>query len=123
MKRIRKIFIVLTIIWMIIVFCFSNEPATKSSDTSSNVIKIIINVVYGKDLSEEEVEIKIEELTPIVRKLAHYTLYLTGGLLIGIAVFTYEIDIKKKALITQLIGSIYSVTDEIHQYFIPRQKL
>ena len=120
MKNIRLIFIILTIIWMIVVFCLSNEPANKSSQTSSSVIRVALNIVYGNNLSEEEIEAKIEELTPVVRKLAHYSIYTLGGMIIGTAVFTYEIiSLKKKILITQIIGSAYSVTDELHQYFIP----
>lgn len=123
MKKLRIIFIILTIIWMITVFCFSHEPATKSSNTSARVIRTILNIVYGNDLSEEEMQLKIQELSPIIRKLAHFTLYTAGGIVIGVAVFTYNISLKKKVLITQLIGSTYSITDELHQYFIPRQKL
>ena len=123
MKKLRIIFIILTIIWMIVVFRFSHEPATKSSNTSASVIKGILNIVYGNSLSEEEIQIKIQELSPIIRKLAHFTLYTVGGIVIGIAVFTYNISLKKKILITQLIGSAYSITDELHQYFVPRKKL
>lgn len=120
MKKLRIVFIILTIIWMISVFCFSHEPSTKSSNTSANVIRTILNIVYGNSLSEEEMQTKIQELSPIIRKLAHYTLYTAGGIVIGTAAFTYNISLKRKILITQLIGSTYSITDELHQYFIPR---
>lgn len=120
MKKLRIVFIILTIVWMITVFCFSHEPATKSSNTSASVIRGILNIAYGKSLSEEEIQIKIQELSPIIRKLAHFTLYTLGGMVIGTSVFTYNISLRKKILITQLIGSTYSITDELHQYFIPR---
>lgn len=120
MKKTRVIFIILSIIWMITVFCFSHQPSDESTRTSSFVTRKIASIIYGDTLNEEELNLKIEELDPSVRKLAHYTLYLTGGILIAAAVFTYNIDTKKKIVITQSIGSIYSITDEIHQYFIPR---
>ena len=123
MKKTSIIFIILTIVWMIVVFCFSNQPSDTSKNTSLNTTKKIINIIYGNRLSEQEKGIKIEELDPIIRKLAHYTIYTIGGIIIYITLTTFEIQTKKKILITQAIGSIYAITDEIHQYFIPREKL
>lgn len=71
MNKIRILFIIFTAAWMAVVFYFSNEPKTKTEDTSSSVTEIIVRVIYG-----EEFEEKIKEIDPIIRKLAHYTLYL-----------------------------------------------
>ena len=120
MKKIRIIFMALSLIWMITVFSFSNQPKESSTNTSSFVTRKIISIIYGDNLNEEELELKIEEFDPVVRKFAHYTLYTFGGILMGMSVFTYDINTKKKIAITQGIGSIYAITDEIHQYFVPR---
>lgn len=122
MKKLRIIFIILSVIWMATVFLFSNEPSDESKNTSSFVTEIIANIIYGNNLPEEEMILKIQELDPIIRKLAHYTLYAIGGFLICSAISTYDFNIKRKTLISQGIGSIYAITDEIHQYFIPRKK-
>ncbi|MCI8519742.1 MAG: VanZ family protein [Clostridia bacterium] len=47
---------------------------------------------------------------------------LFGGILIAGVLFTFDMDLRKKILISQIIGSIYAILDEFHQYFIPRQK-
>lgn len=123
MKKTSILFIILTIVWMIVIFCFSNQPSDDSKNTSLNTTKRIVNIIYGDKLSEHEKETKIEELDPVIRKLAHYTIYTIGGIIICITLTTFEVQTKKKILVTQAIGSIYAITDEIHQYFIPRKKL
>ncbi len=119
MKKTSILFITLTIVWMILIFCFSNQPSDESKNTSSDVTRKIVNIIYQDTLSEQEKELKIEKIDPIIRKLAHYTIYTIGGIIIGLTLTTFEIQTKKKILITQAIGSIYAITDEIHQYFIP----
>lgn len=123
MKTIRIIFVILSVIWMIAVFYFSKEPSNVSSNTSSSVTKKIITIITRENLSEEEISNKVEGLDPIIRKLAHYTLYLLGGVFLSVVLYTYDKSIWQKIIISQSIGSIYSVTDEIHQYFVPRKKL
>lgn len=120
MKKVRILFIILTLMWMIATYCFSNQPADTSKNTSSSVTQKIVDILYGNKLSKEEIKVKAEELDPLIRKLAHYTLYTLGGILISVAVVTYDLTTKKKIFITQGIGSIYAITDEIHQYFVPR---
>lgn len=123
MKKINILLVILTIVWMITIFLFSNQPADSSKNTSLNATRKIVGILYRDTLSEQEKEEKIEELDPIIRKLAHYTIYTIGGIIICLTLTTFEMQTKKKMLIAQAIGSIYAITDEIHQYFIPRKKL
>lgn len=74
MKKIRIIFMILTVIWMVTVFKFSSEPSVESENTSSSVTRTIVKVIYGED--SEDFEKKVKEIDPIIRKLAHYTLYI-----------------------------------------------
>lgn len=122
MKYIRIIFIILTIIWMITVFAFSSQRTDESNKTSSFLTGKVVSLLYGNNLNKEELNLKIEKIDPIIRKIAHYTLYLIGGVLITVVVFTYSINTKRKIAVSQSIGSFYSITDEIHQYFVPRKK-
>lgn len=120
MKSLRIICTILSIIWMISVFCFSHQPSDESKNTSSFITEKIVTIFYGNSLSEEEIEVMIQELDPIIRKLAHYTLYMIGGILVASAMVTYNIMLKNKIILTQIICTVYAILDEIHQYFIPR---
>jgi len=54
MKKTSILFIILTIVWMIVIFCFSNQPSDDSKNTSLNTTKRIVNIIYGDKLSEHE---------------------------------------------------------------------
>ena len=108
MKKIIKI--ILVIIWMVVIFCFSNEPATESSKRSDGIIKNTISRIINDDRPET-----IEKYTKPVRKTAHFCIYLILGLLVFNC---FEID-KKYILYAILICLLYSITDEIHQLFVP----
>ena len=118
-KQIKQMLILPGIIWMIIIFKFSNEPATVSGNTSSNVTKIIVSIFTSKDITEEQKNELIEKLDPMIRKLAHFSLYTIGGILILLYINIYKLEESKKIVYSIAIGSIYSCTDEIHQIFIP----
>lgn len=118
-KYIKIIFGILVFIWMAIVFNFSNQPAETSTNTSGNTIKAIINIFPNiRNLEENEKEQIVSNLQPIVRKLAHFSIYTLGGILIYILINTYDIENKRKVIYSFIIGGIYAVTDEFHQLFI-----
>ena len=120
MKKINTkiIKIVLIIIWMIIVFLFSNQGGTKSSGTSSKVTNVVVEVVEkvgNKEFSEQE----RNQAELVVRKLAHYTIYTIGGVLIMNYAYTTDKTKKQQTFGSLLFGAFYAVTDEVHQYFVP----
>ena len=106
---------VLTIIWMIVIFMFSNSPADKSSDLSNSLIKnTIVRIVkiFNKDVNEEDL---INKMSTPVRKLAHFTEYTILGILLFLTLKQYGINNKWIAILGCMI---YASTDEIHQLFI-----
>ena len=109
--------IVLIVIWMGIVFNFSNQGGNESSGTSSKVTKVVVNIVT-KD-KEEPNQQTIEKIEKIVRKGAHYTIYTIGGFLIMSYTYSLEKTKKQKILYSLLFGILYASTDELHQYFVP----
>lgn len=114
----KKIKLILIIIWMIVIFMFSNQPSNESSELSNNFINNTIVKVYeifnGQADSEKRIEI-IKQYSYPIRKLAHYTVYF----ILGILSYIYFKDINKKALIYSLILCfVYACTDEFHQYFV-----
>ena len=118
MKKIVKI--ILIVIWMIVVFNFSNQGGNESSRTSSKVTKIVLDIVT-KD-KEEPNKQTMEKIEKVVRKGAHYTIYTIGGFLIMNYTYSMEKTKKQKILESLLFGSFYAVIDEIHQYFVPGRR-
>lgn len=114
--------IISVIVWMIIVFLFSNEVSEESTKTSYKVIDGIIKIVPSINELEdnEKIEISKKIFVPI-RKIAHITLYTLGGILIynAINIVKAEVKNKKKIIISFFIGLTYAITDEIHQIFVP----
>ena len=114
---IKIIGITLIVMWMITVFIFSNEKATESKVTSRKVTIAIVQAISGKDISDNEELLKNTD--KIVRKLAHYTLYTVGGVLIISFAYTMDKTKKEKILYSLAFGVCFVITDEVHQLFVP----
>ena len=115
---IRAVFLILVLAWMGIIFKFSNEPADLSSNTSLGITKRIVEIISKQETSIQEKEQLTEKLDPYMRKLAHFTLYAIGGVLIINFINTYNISEKKKIIYSLITGVIYACSDEFHQLFI-----
>ncbi len=114
----KTILTTITIIWMIIIFLFSNQSASISSNNSHSIIKNTIVRVYklfNSNPSEEEISNIIKKYDYPIRKLAHFLEYFILGLLIFLTLKTYKIN---NIYIMILICFIYACTDEFHQLFI-----
>ncbi len=116
MKIKKTITIILIIAWMTLVFYFSNQIADDSSKLSGGITRAILNffhVLEGKTLEQQS------QIETVVRKLAHFSIYTLGGILILLHLNLYKIKQNKKVIIAWLIGTTYAITDEIHQLFVP----
>lgn len=120
MKIKQTILLILIIILCAIIFFFSNQPADKSSNTSGGFIKLILEInPFTKNLEERQKLELQESLSHIVRKGAHFSIYAVLGLLLMTYANTYNISVKEKLLISFIAGTLYAITDEVHQFFVP----
>ena len=101
---------------MVTVFLFSNQKGEISGNTSGKFIKVLAKI-FAKNPSEKQ----IERMQLPIRKLAHFTIYAIGGVLAILLLNQFEISFLQKIIYSQLIITIYAITDEFHQYFIPRE--
>lgn len=107
---------------MIVIFKFSAQPAEQSNEVSRGVTEKIVNTLPNtKDIPVEKKNEIIKELNESIRKYAHFALYLLLGILIMVAM---KFSFPNKSLlylwiISILICLIYSVSDEVHQLFVP----
>ena len=110
-KNKKIISILLLVMWMVLIFCFSQQDATDSSSLSNGFIATIYSFITGKEATLEV----LEKYSFIVRKLAHFSVYFVLGLLS----FNVMVQFKTKYAYSFLISFVYSISDEIHQIFIP----
>lgn len=119
-EKIRILSCILVILWMIIVFSFSHQEAVQSSGTSQKVIEVILNVLPVEDnMNDNQKQQLISQLQLPIRKLAHFTIYFIGGMLIYLLFSTTKYATKTKAILSQVVATTYAISDELHQYFIP----
>ena len=114
--QIKILKIILIVAWMLIVFSFSNQGGTKSSNTSRKVTVTVVQIISDKPIEENEQ--LIEKVDKVIRKLAHYTIYTIGGFLIMNYAYTTDRSKKEKILYSMAFGAGYAVTDELHQFFV-----
>ncbi|KGM97861.1 VanZ family protein [Clostridium novyi A str. 4552] len=102
----------LVITWMIVIFCFSKDPATVSNEKSDFVIEsltslgIDIGGIFGK------------MSTFIVRKMGHFTEYFVLCILLIFAL-ACKFKVKKTYIAAISITFLYACSDEFHQLFVP----
>lgn len=115
-KFIKIIFLV---IWMIIIFLFSADSAEESSKKSNTLIYKVGEVIAGRSLTHEEKKDIVDKFVFVVRKGAHFVIYIILGIL-AINVFCDVKTINFKLIIYSIIFClIYAISDEVHQLFIP----
>ena len=113
----KIVHLVLTILLMLFIFFQSALPAELSQQESGIVVRFLAGVT---GLEEGLVSF-------VVRKGAHFLEYLV----LGISLFWTARDLRmrcghssggltgKAVLAPWVVGVLYAVTDEVHQYFVP----
>lgn len=117
MKVIKICFLVL---WMALIFSFSNQKDVDSSKVSDGFIdRTVVKIykIFNENITKEKENEIIEKYTYPIRKLAHYTLYFILGILSFLVVKDYSIN-KKLIIYSLLICFLYACSDEFHQLFI-----
>ena len=118
---IRGILIVLLLGTFWLIFGFSSQDSNASKGVSMKVSEGIINITRNGESQDNKVK-AAKEIEPIVRKLAHFSIYTVVGFLLMALTSTYKLSTKKKIIISLIIGFVYACSDEIHQLFVNRKK-
>lgn len=115
------VFCLLTLLWMTVIFMFSAKNADDSTEQSSFVTNILMNIfsnVYRNSDLSDKMQI-IESMSFAIRKAAHFSIYSVLGLLSFLSVYYLTKFSNKTPFISLLICFIYACSDEIHQLFVP----
>ena len=114
------VFTVCTVGWMAVIFFFSNQKATVSTNLSDGFIdKTIIKIyeVFKGDVHAQEKQIIQKYFSRPIRKLAHFTVYFILGVLVFYTLKTYGMK-TSLPYFSILICILYAMSDEIHQLFV-----
>lgn len=107
--KIRKVLIILLVIWMVCVFALSHQNGEQSGGLSR---KVAIFMAHGNAEQAERLE-------PVIRKAAHITEYAAGGMIFYGILCTYPGKNRNfKAVLSVAFVAFYAGTDELHQSFI-----
>lgn len=112
MKSKRMISYATVIIWMVIIYMFSMQDGTESSDMSGRLVAILRFLGIGTG------EQGLAVISLLVRKAAHMTEYAILFLLIANAL-SFDSSGRKLYLYALIITIGYAATDEFHQMFVP----
>lgn len=117
----RKICLILTLLWVIVIFAYSAQAGAESEGTSRWAGTMFARIfVPGFDDWSEAEQIKFaEKIDHPVRKVAHFTEYAILGFLVAGTYATKDKTKKKNILIPWMLATIYAATDELHQVFVP----
>ena len=117
---IRIILIILTLSVMAVIFILSADNAAES-DAKSEFFSdsLTYKILELFSLSEEQMQQVIKLSVVIVRKAAHFTEYAALGFLLASVFMSFYVKLKLLIPISFLTGSLYAVSDEIHQYYVP----
>lgn len=101
----EAVMVLLPLIWMGLIFYFSHQPAEQSAELSGGLVARLIEIFH------------LPFTEHFVRKAAHFTEYAVLGVLVfNAARVIFSGRCPWAAL---LVCGLYSVTDEVHQLFVP----
>lgn len=100
---------------MCLIFYFSHQPATVSNELSSGITEKVLETIE-KIIPNSDTE--MDNVNHIIRKNAHFLIYLVLGLIVSIALKTIGIQGYRRVGFALLICVLYAVSDEFHQYFV-----
>jgi len=115
----KTIKLLLVILCMICIFAFSADDADESTRKSDSVIVKMSEVVLGKKLTKAEKINYIDKFVVIVRKSAHFAIYLLLGVLLLSFLYEYVKVGHWAIFLAVLVSFLYACSDEFHQLFVP----
>lgn len=116
------LYLIPSLVLMVVIFSFSNQPAAVSGGNSSAIVQKIMEIIFPHldmwDATKRDTIANILEI--ILRKGAHMTefAFLEISLFFGLYKGEFIKTVNKSVILSILIAFIYACSDEIHQLFV-----
>ena len=114
---VRIVLTVLTAAVMAMIFWFSAETAEDSDETSGQISRQVIHILYPdyETYDDDWKSTLFNNVQYIVRKAAHFTEYTLLGILIRLCLESWFGKRKWLNPVSWAAGAFYACTDEMHQ--------
>ena len=104
------------ILWMALIFFFSAQVAEQSDQLSTGITEKIITIIKNVI---PDAGLIVETMNHVVRKYAHFFVYLMLGVLTANALRSSGMRGLKGLALAFAICVLYAASDEVHQLFVP----
>lgn len=118
--------VILTGLWMCVIFLFSARDSTESSEMSKALLRKLLAVFVPRwqERSAGEQQQLMDSLHVVFRKLGHFSEYALLGFLFSADIRLWpqksRLPLRKTELwLPALLSFLYAGTDELHQAFVP----
>lgn len=103
-----------------IIFGFSNQNGEESGSVSQKVSKMLVDIFIHAENLNEEIKMNFANyIQPVIRKLAHFSIYTLVGIFSMGFMSTFNLKFLKRFMTSLVVGLTYAISDEFHQSFIP----
>ena len=114
----KTIYSILLILWLIVIFSFSNQNGTISGTNSGGLIYTTLNIIYNVfNISKENIYEVLSIIHNPIRECAHVFEYFVLAFLTFKTLESFNIK-ENKYIVTILFCLVSASLDEIHQLFI-----
>lgn len=107
---------IFVILWMILIFTLSAQPAEQSNGLSKGLTTFIVETI-GKIAPGSDFD--MGRFNHLLRKNAHFFAYLVLGVLLANAFRKGRVKGLKVYLLAFGLCVAFAVSDEVHQLFVP----
>ncbi|SES82271.1 VanZ family protein [Anaerobranca gottschalkii] len=108
----------LVFIWMAIIFYFSSQQGEESSELSSGLVQVVVEITE-KLVPNTVNRLDYNTLHHFIRKQGHFFIYFILGILTSNALTLSRVKGQKNIWLSLSVCVIYAITDEVHQVFVP----
>ena len=120
-----RVLLVVILLWMVLIFCFSAQNADDSSSTSGHLLEDLLSLFTpGWDsMTAAQQKARLDACHTLFRKCGHFTEYTVLGTLLTLFFRWGHTEKQEKPYLRLWIPAVlafcYAATDEFHQRFVP----